>query len=208
MDTTTPPPWCRCSNRRAAISRVKTSCGRPPTFMTTHCRCCCRVSKSIPAQPTISRSADAADALRRQTVGAVRRPREGRSLTRPIGRHRPQRSQLIGRKTMGRRLLKGSVLGACIAAIALPAWAQNAPGVTDTEISQTMPYTGPVTAFSTLGKGEVAYFKMLNDQGGVNGRKTNLLSLDDVYAPPRTVEQTRKLVEQDGVAFIFSSIGT
>ena len=111
---------------------------------------------------------------------------------------------------MGRRLLKGSVLGACIAAIALPAWAQNAPGVTDTEIKigQTMPYTGPVTAFSTLGKGEVAYFKMLNDQGGVNGRKINLLSLDDGYAPPRTVEQTRKLVEQDGVAFIFSSIGT
>ena len=82
--------------------------------------------------------------------------------------------------------------------------------MTDTEIKigQTMPYTGPVTAFSTLGKGEVAYFKMLNDQGGVNGRKINLLSLDDGYAPPRTVEQTRKLVEQDGVAFIFSSIGT
>jgi branched-chain amino acid transport system substrate-binding protein len=111
---------------------------------------------------------------------------------------------------MVRRLLKGSVLCACIAVIALPAWAQNAPGVTDTEIKigQTMPYTGPVTAFSTLGKGEIAYFKMLNDQGGVNGRKINLLSLDDGYAPPRTVEQTRKLVEQDGVAFIFSSIGT
>ena len=68
-----------------------------------------------------------------------------------------------------------------------------------------MPYTGPVTGFSTLGKGEVAYFKMLNDQGGVNGRKINLISLDDGYAPPRTVEQTRRLVEQDGVAFIFGS---
>src|SRR5271165_2030966 len=111
---------------------------------------------------------------------------------------------------MGRRLLKGSVLGACIAAIALPAWAQNAPGVTDTEIKigQTMPYTGPVTAFSALGKGEIGYFKMLNDQGGVNGRKVNLISLDDGYAPPRTVEQTRKLIEQEGAAFIFSSIGT
>jgi ABC-type branched-subunit amino acid transport system substrate-binding protein len=98
----------------------------------------------------------------------------------------------------------------CAVTVSLPAWAQNAPGVTDTEIKigQTMPYTGPVTAFSTLGKGEVGYFKMLNDQGGVNGRKVNLLSLDDGYAPPRTVEQTRKLVEQDGVAFIFSSIGT
>jgi ABC-type branched-subunit amino acid transport system substrate-binding protein len=95
-------------------------------------------------------------------------------------------------------------------ALSLPAAAQNAPGVTDTEIKigQTMPYTGPVTAFSTLGKGEIGYFKMLNDQGGVNGRKVNLISLDDGYAPPRTVEQTRKLVEQEGVAFLFSSIGT
>ena len=64
-------------------------------------------------------------------------------------------------------------------ALSLPAAAQNAPGVTDTEIKigQTMPYTGPVTAFSTLGKGEIGYFKMLNDQGGVNGRKVNLISL-------------------------------
>src|SRR6516164_3077722 len=102
------------------------------------------------------------------------------------------------------------VLAVAVTALSLPAAAQNAPGVTDTEIKigQTMPYTGPVTAFSTLGKGEIGYFKMLNDQGGVNGRKINLLSLDDGYAPPRTVEQTRKLVEQDGVAFIFSSIGT
>jgi branched-chain amino acid transport system substrate-binding protein len=100
----------------------------------------------------------------------------------------------------------------CLAlgAFAAPAAAQNAPGVTDTEIKigQTMPYTGPVTAFSTLGKGEIGYFKMLNEQGGVNGRKLNLISLDDGYAPPKTVEQTRRLVEQDGVAFMFSSIGT
>jgi ABC-type branched-subunit amino acid transport system substrate-binding protein len=88
--------------------------------------------------------------------------------------------------------------------------AQNAPGITDTEIKigQTMPYTGPVTAFSTLGKGEIGYFKMINEKGGVNGRKLNLISLDDGYAPPKTVEQTRRLVEQDGVAFMFSSIGT
>jgi ABC-type branched-subunit amino acid transport system substrate-binding protein len=94
--------------------------------------------------------------------------------------------------------------------LAAPAVAQNAPGVTDTEIKvgQTMPYTGPVTAFSTLGKGEIGYFKMLNEKGGVNGRKINLISLDDGYAPPKTVEQTRRLVEQEGVAFMFSSIGT
>jgi branched-chain amino acid transport system substrate-binding protein len=83
-------------------------------------------------------------------------------------------------------------------------------GVTATEIriGQTMPYSGPVSAFGALGKSEVAYFKMLNDRGGINGRMVNLISLDDGYAPPKTVEQTRRLVESDEVALIFSSIGT
>jgi ABC-type branched-subunit amino acid transport system substrate-binding protein len=83
-------------------------------------------------------------------------------------------------------------------------------GVTATEIriGQTMPYSGPVSAFGALGKGEVGYFKMLNERGGINGRKVNLISLDDGYAPPKTVEQTRRLVESDEVALIFSSIGT
>ena len=71
-----------------------------------------------------------------------------------------------------------------------------------------MPYSGPVSAFGALGKGEVAYFRMLNDRGGINGRRVNLISLDDGYAPPKTVEQTRRLVESDEVALIFSSIGT
>ena len=110
---------------------------------------------------------------------------------------------------MGNKLLTSSLIWLGLAALCAPAVAENAPGITDTEIKigQTMPYTGPVTAFSTLGKGEIAYFKMINEQGGINGRKINLLSLDDGYAPPRAVEQTRRLVEQDGVAFIFSSIG-
>jgi branched-chain amino acid transport system substrate-binding protein len=83
-------------------------------------------------------------------------------------------------------------------------------GVTPTEIriGQTMPYSGPVSAFGALGKGEVGYFKMLNERGGINGRKVDLISLDDGYAPPKTVEQTRRLVESDEVALIFSSIGT
>ena len=83
-------------------------------------------------------------------------------------------------------------------------------GVTATEIKigQTMPYSGPVSAFGALGKGEVGFFKMLNDRGGINGRKVNLISLDDSYAPPKSVEQTRRLVESDEVALIFSSIGT
>src|ERR1700723_3355425 len=83
-------------------------------------------------------------------------------------------------------------------------------GVTATEIKigQTMPYSGPVSAFGALGKGEVGYFKMLNERGGINGRKVNLISLDDSYAPPKAVEQTRRLVESDEVALIFSTIGT
>ena len=99
-----------------------------------------------------------------------------------------------------------------LAALAWPAASTTAEmrGVTATEIriGQTMPYSGPVSAFGALGKGEVGYFKMLNERGGINGRKVNLISLDDSYAPPKTVEQTRRLVESDEVALIFSSIGT
>jgi branched-chain amino acid transport system substrate-binding protein len=99
-----------------------------------------------------------------------------------------------------------------VAWLALPLQAKAAEmrGVTATEIKigQTMPYSGPVSAFGALGKGEVGYFKMLNERGGINGRKINLISLDDSYAPPKTVEQTRRLVESDEVALIFSSIGT
>src|SRR3954468_4690064 len=98
------------------------------------------------------------------------------------------------------------------AIVALPAAAPAADmrGVTSTEIKigQTMPYSGPVSAFGALGKGEVGYFKMLNEKGGINSRKVNLISLDDGYAPPKSVEQTRRLVERDEVALIFSSIGT
>jgi branched-chain amino acid transport system substrate-binding protein len=67
------------------------------------------------------------------------------------------------------------------------------PGVTDTEIKmgQTMAYSGPASAYGTYGKLELAYFKMLNDQGGINGRKINLVSLDDAFSPPKTVEQVR-----------------
>ena len=85
-----------------------------------------------------------------------------------------------------------------------------APGVSDTEIKigQTMPYSGPASAFGTVGKAEAAYFAMINEQGGINGRKIDLISLDDGYSPPKAVEQIRRLVEQDGVAFIFQSLGT
>jgi len=90
------------------------------------------------------------------------------------------------------------------------AYAAEMRGVSAAEIKvgQTMPYSGPVSAFGALGKGEVGYFKMLNERGGINGRRINLISLDDGYAPPKSVEQTRRLVESDEVALIFSSIGT
>jgi branched-chain amino acid transport system substrate-binding protein len=108
------------------------------------------------------------------------------------------------------RLVTG--VGAVCAVLASAAISRAAEmrGVTATEIriGQTMPYSGPVSAFGALGKGEVGYFKMLNERGGINGRKVNLISLDDGYAPPKTVEQTRRLVESDEVALIFSSIGT
>src|SRR5579862_296641 len=73
--------------------------------------------------------------------------------------------------------------------------AENAPGVTDTEIKigQTMPYSGPASAWGVIGRAEIAYFQMINDQGGVSGRKLNLISLDDGYSPPKTVEQVRRL---------------
>jgi branched-chain amino acid transport system substrate-binding protein len=84
------------------------------------------------------------------------------------------------------------------------------PGVTATEIKlgQTKPYSGPASGYGIQGKAESAYFQMINDQGGVNGRKINLISLDDAYSPPKTVEQTRRLVEQDEVAAIFGTLGS
>src|SRR5579863_7435434 len=87
---------------------------------------------------------------------------------------------------------------------------QYGPGVTDAEIKigQTMPYSGPLSTYGTIGKAESAYFHMINEQGGVNGRKIVLVSLDDGYSPPRTLEQTRRLVEQDQVLLLFNSFGT
>ncbi len=87
---------------------------------------------------------------------------------------------------------------------------QYGPGVTDTEIKlgQTMPYSGPASAYANYGKVETAYFQMINDQGGIHGRKVKLISLDDGFIPPKTVEHTRKLIEQEEVLHIFGSLGT
>jgi branched-chain amino acid transport system substrate-binding protein len=84
------------------------------------------------------------------------------------------------------------------------------PGVTDTEIKigNIMPYSGPASAYGMNGKVQAAYFKKINDNGGINGRKINFISYDDAYSPPKTVEQARKLVESDEVLLIFNPLGT
>ena len=93
-----------------------------------------------------------------------------------------------------------------------PAFAQKAydPGASDTEIKlgQTMPYSGPVSSLSTIGKVQAAYFRMVNERGGINGRKINLISYDDAYNPVKTIEQVRKLIESDEVLLIFQMLGT
>src|SRR6202790_2701891 len=83
-------------------------------------------------------------------------------------------------------------------------------GATDTEIKigNIMPYSGPASAYGVEGKTEAAYFKKINAEGGINGRKINFISYDDAYSPPKAVEQARKLVESDEVLFIFNSLGT
>src|SRR6201747_1396385 len=84
------------------------------------------------------------------------------------------------------------------------------PGATDTEIKigNIMPYSGPASAYATIGKTEEAYFKKINAEGGINGRKINFVSYDDGYSPPKAVEQARKLVESDEVLLIFNPLGT
>jgi branched-chain amino acid transport system substrate-binding protein len=102
------------------------------------------------------------------------------------------------------------------AAAALPALAgirahaAETPGGTATEIKigNTMPYGGPASAYGSIGKADAAFFQWLNEQGGVAGRRINFISLDDGYSPPRTVEQTRRLVEDEKVAFMFDALGT
>jgi branched-chain amino acid transport system substrate-binding protein len=90
------------------------------------------------------------------------------------------------------------------------AQSRNGPGVTESEIliGQTNPYSGPLSAYGTQGRAQNAYYNMINEQGGVNGRKIKLISLDDGYSPPKTVEQHRRLVESDEVLGIIGTMGT
>jgi branched-chain amino acid transport system substrate-binding protein len=108
-----------------------------------------------------------------------------------------------------KRLLAAFV---CLAVLSPAALAQKKydTGASDTEIriGNTNPYSGPASAYGMIGKSIAAYFRMVNEQGGINGRKINFISYDDGYSPPRTVEMVRKLVEQDQVLFVFQTLGT
>jgi branched-chain amino acid transport system substrate-binding protein len=110
---------------------------------------------------------------------------------------------------------RAAVLSAAVAAFAFAsssAFAQKKydTGATDTEIKigNIMPYSGPASAYGVIGKTEEAYFKMINEQGGINGRKINFVTYDDGYSPPKAVEQVRKLVESDEVLVVFNPLGT
>jgi branched-chain amino acid transport system substrate-binding protein len=103
------------------------------------------------------------------------------------------------------RFLAGSLLAA---ALFLMPVADGRAAETSIKIGNTAPYSGPASAYGTIARAEAAYFQMLNDQGGINGRRIDFLTLDDAYSPAKTVEQTRKLVEQDEVLAMFSAVGT
>lgn len=108
-------------------------------------------------------------------------------------------------------IMAGVAFGSlAIAASSAAAQKRYDPGASDTEITigNINPYSGPASSYGVIGKTETAYFKKINADGGINGRKINFISYDDSYSPPKTVEQARKLVESDGVLLIFQSLGT
>src|SRR5271167_4695438 len=130
-----------------------------------------------------------------------------------IGNDRPANrpsAREVTVKNLTRRTILAAAPGALafavpfLAARSTRAANQYGPGVTDTEIKigNTGPYSGPLSTASPIPKTMAAYFKMINDQGGINGRKINFISYDDAYSPPKTVEMTRKLVEEDQVLLI------
>ena len=108
------------------------------------------------------------------------------------------------------QLVTATAVAIALSASSASAQKKYDPGATDTEIKigQTVPFSGPASAYATIGKAQAAYFNMINAQGGVNGRKINLIQYDDAYSPPKAVEQVRKLVESDEVLLTFQIIGT
>jgi branched-chain amino acid transport system substrate-binding protein len=113
---------------------------------------------------------------------------------------------------ISRRLMIGGASGLGLALAISPALAQKKydEGASDTEIKigHTNPYSGNASAYGLIGRTHEAYFRMVNDTGGINGRKINFITYDDGYTPPRTVEMARKLVEEDKVLLLFNTLGT
>src|ERR1700684_4375344 len=141
------------------------------------------------------------------------RPRHTKfSINKRKGRTHTSKNGRSAMPVASSRLAIASAALMMLAASSSSALAQKKydPGVTDTEIKigNIMPYSGPASAYGVIGRTEAAYFKKINDAGGINGRKINFISYDDAYSPPKTVEQARKLVESDEVLLIFNSLGT
>jgi ABC-type branched-subunit amino acid transport system substrate-binding protein len=136
--------------------------------------------------------------------------KRARHIILPIVLGNEQREKLM--PVFATRLAIASTTLALFAATTSGALAQKKydTGATDTEIKigNIMPYSGPASAYGIIGKTEAAYFKKINDAGGINGRKINFISYDDAYSPPKAVEQARKLVESDEVLIVFNSLGT
>jgi branched-chain amino acid transport system substrate-binding protein len=107
-------------------------------------------------------------------------------------------------------LMKWKTVAALVLLLSGPAFAADEPGVTATEIKigGVFPFSGPASSIGLVGKGLMAYVQSVNDRGGINGRKINYIAYDDAYSPPKAVEQVRKLVESDEVAFMFGQLGT
>src|SRR6266568_6724811 len=107
-------------------------------------------------------------------------------------------------------LVKWKTLAGLALLLSGPAFAAEEPGISATEIKVggVFPFSGPASSIGLVGKGLIAYIQLVNDRGGINGRKINYIAYDDAYSPPKAVEHVRKLVESDEVAFMFSQLGT
>jgi len=123
---------------------------------------------------------------------------------------KPDSEMIVTNPRKATCLLLGGLLLVAMAGGARPASAEDLPGVTATEIKigNTNAYSGPASAYGVIAKTEAAFFQMVNDQGGVAGHKINFISYDDAYSPPKTVEQVRRLIEEDQVALLFNTLGT
>ncbi|MEN3289722.1 MAG: branched-chain amino acid transport system substrate-binding protein [Bradyrhizobium sp.] len=113
---------------------------------------------------------------------------------------------------MRTQMMRIAAMALAVGGMTSVAWAEKTydPGASDTEIKigNIMPYSGPASSYGVIGKTEAAFFNMINDEGGINGRKIKFISYDDAYSPPKSIEQARKLVESDEALLIFQSLGT